>query len=197
MQLQYAAENLTPIPAEHFLARKATDLTALKNSAQGQRRRRDAQHPREPRRKSDPGADQRLVVRRRFQRAGVQALVGRRPRSCSRKKATFLIPTKKNDPIELRDAPVSRADELLTFFNQARAAEGAGRRARPDHQAASRIQGAGKTTPAAPRRDRGNRAPQPAAQSRDGFRASSSAATISSSANRNCAAPIPISPSSV
>src|ERR1041385_9457297 len=30
MQLQYAADNLTPIPAEHFLARKASDLSALK-----------------------------------------------------------------------------------------------------------------------------------------------------------------------
>src|SRR5438128_26535 len=29
MQLQYAAENLTVIPAEHFLARKASDLAAL------------------------------------------------------------------------------------------------------------------------------------------------------------------------
>src|ERR1041384_8006 len=30
MQLQYAADFLTPIPAEHFLARKSTDLPALK-----------------------------------------------------------------------------------------------------------------------------------------------------------------------
>src|SRR3954454_22446214 len=30
MQLQYAAENLTPIPAGHLLAQKATDLPALK-----------------------------------------------------------------------------------------------------------------------------------------------------------------------
>ena len=29
MQVQYAAENLTPIPADHFLARKANDLPAL------------------------------------------------------------------------------------------------------------------------------------------------------------------------
>src|SRR5438046_1172800 len=31
MQLHYAAENLTPIPAGHFLAQKANDLVALKN----------------------------------------------------------------------------------------------------------------------------------------------------------------------
>src|SRR5882757_816907 len=30
MQLSYAAENLTPIPPEHFLARKATDLASIK-----------------------------------------------------------------------------------------------------------------------------------------------------------------------
>ena len=35
MQLQYAAENLTPIPAHHFLARKANDLPALKIQLKG------------------------------------------------------------------------------------------------------------------------------------------------------------------
>src|ERR1700758_3862250 len=30
MQPQYAADNLTPIPPEHFLAQKATDLGAVK-----------------------------------------------------------------------------------------------------------------------------------------------------------------------
>src|SRR5438132_2909857 len=33
MQLQYAADNLTVIPAEHFLARKASDLTSIKKLA--------------------------------------------------------------------------------------------------------------------------------------------------------------------
>src|SRR6266852_3396468 len=33
MQVQYAAENLTALPPEHFLARKATDLASLKNLA--------------------------------------------------------------------------------------------------------------------------------------------------------------------
>src|ERR1700738_5245172 len=31
MQLQYAAENLIPLAAGHFLARKATDLPAIKS----------------------------------------------------------------------------------------------------------------------------------------------------------------------
>src|SRR6516165_7569994 len=33
MQVQYAAENLTPLPREHFLTRKATDLAAIKSQA--------------------------------------------------------------------------------------------------------------------------------------------------------------------
>src|ERR1043166_9625863 len=33
MQLQYAAANLEPVPAEHFLARKATDLAGIKKVA--------------------------------------------------------------------------------------------------------------------------------------------------------------------
>src|SRR5438105_5051729 len=33
MQVQYAAENLTPLAPEHFLARKATGLPAIKNLA--------------------------------------------------------------------------------------------------------------------------------------------------------------------
>src|SRR6266853_5837039 len=33
MQVQYAADNLTPLAPEHFLARKATDLAAIKNLA--------------------------------------------------------------------------------------------------------------------------------------------------------------------
>src|SRR5437867_9135373 len=33
MQVQYAAENLTPLAEEHFLARKANDLTSIKTLA--------------------------------------------------------------------------------------------------------------------------------------------------------------------
>src|SRR6266478_8999333 len=33
MQVQYAAENLTPLAQEHFLARKANDLTSIKTLA--------------------------------------------------------------------------------------------------------------------------------------------------------------------
>ncbi|CAN5536772.1 hypothetical protein BH18VER2_BH18VER2_05050 [soil metagenome] len=119
MQLQYAAENLTPIPAEHFLAQKATDLDALKNQL-----------------KEDAAG----VMRNILQSLGGKATQGQisgwllgdvfsepefkrwwdSTKKLLKKEGHFLIPTKKNDPIELRDAPVSRADELLAFFNQAR-----------------------------------------------------------------------------
>lgn len=119
MQLQYAAENLAPIPAEHFLAQKATDLTALKNQLK----------------ENATG-----VMRNILQSLGGKAtqaqisgwLLGdvfsepefkrwwESTKKLLKKEGHFLIPAKKNDPIELRDAPVSRADELLTFFNQTR-----------------------------------------------------------------------------
>ncbi|MGI8956390.1 MAG: GreA/GreB family elongation factor [Chthoniobacterales bacterium] len=119
MQLQYAAENLAPIPADHFLAQKATDLPALKTQL----------------RENAPE-----VMRNILQSLGGKAtpaqisgwLLGDvfsepefkrwwdSTKKLLKKEGHFLFPTKKNDPIELRDAPVSRADEMLTFFNQAR-----------------------------------------------------------------------------
>ena len=50
-----------------------------------------------------------------------------------KKEGYFQIPAKKTEPIKLRGEKVSRADELLTFFKQARQAERANRRARSDH----------------------------------------------------------------
>jgi transcription elongation GreA/GreB family factor len=119
MQLPYAAENLTPIPAGHFLARRASDLPALKIEL-----------------KENPTA----VMRNILESLGGKATQGQisswlsgevftetefkrwwdSTKKLLKKEGHFLIPTKKNDPIELRDAPVSRANELLAFFNQAR-----------------------------------------------------------------------------
>src|SRR5436190_9020225 len=119
MQLHYAAENLTPIPAGHFLAQKASDLVALKNQL-----------------KENPVA----VVRNILESLGGKATQGQisgwllgdvfnepefkrwweSTKKLLKKERHFLIPTKKNEPVELRAVPVSRADELITFFNQAR-----------------------------------------------------------------------------
>ncbi len=122
MQLQYAAENLTPIPAEHFLAQKATDLDALKNQL-----------------KENAAGMMRNILQSLGGKATQTQISGwllgdvfsepefkrwwDSTKKLLKKEGHFLIPTKKNDPIELRDAPVSRADELLTFFNQTRQAK--------------------------------------------------------------------------
>ena len=119
MQLRYAAENLTPIPAGHFLAQKAGDLPALKT-----------------RLKENPTAAMRDILESLGGKA-TQAQIGawllgdvfsepefkrwwESTKKLLKKDGHFLIPAKKNDPIELRDVPVARANELLAVFNQAR-----------------------------------------------------------------------------
>lgn len=119
MQLQYAGENLTPIPAGHFLALKANDLPALKTQL-----------------KENAPAVMRNILEN-FGGKATQAQISswllgdvfseaefkrwwESTKKLLKKEGHFLIPTKKNDPIELRTAPVSQADELLTFFRQAR-----------------------------------------------------------------------------
>ncbi|MBA3356381.1 MAG: GreA/GreB family elongation factor [Pyrinomonadaceae bacterium] len=119
MQLSYAAENLTSIPPEHFLARKATNLSAVKTLL-----------------KKDPAA----VVRNILESLGGQATLSQISQwmigdlfteaewkrwwssttKTLKKEGYFHIPAKKTEPIQLRTEKVSRSDELVTFFNQAR-----------------------------------------------------------------------------
>jgi transcription elongation GreA/GreB family factor len=119
MQLSYAAENLMVIPPEHFLAKKANDLQGIKDLV-----------------KSDPTA----LVRNILESLGGSATVAQisqyllgdifsepewkrwwdSTKKLLNKEGYFLIPTKKSEPIQLRGEKVSRADELITFFNQAR-----------------------------------------------------------------------------
>jgi transcription elongation GreA/GreB family factor len=119
MQLQYAAENLIPLSPEHFLSRKAIDLAAMKKLV-----------------KDDAPA----VVRNILESLGGKATVPQisewligdifneaewkrwweSTKKSLKKEGTFLIPAKKNEPIEVRATPVSRSAELIEFFNQAR-----------------------------------------------------------------------------
>jgi transcription elongation GreA/GreB family factor len=119
MQLQYAADNLTPIPAGHFLAQKANDLPGLKELL-----------------KKDPSAVMRNVLESLGGSATVnqisQWMIGDlfsdaewkrwwdSTKKLLKKEGYFQIPSKKTEPIQLRGEKVSRADELITFFNQAR-----------------------------------------------------------------------------
>ena len=119
MQLTYAADNLTVIPSEHFLAKKANDLKSVKELL-----------------KKDPAA----LVRNILESLGGSATVTQvsqmmlgdifteaewkrwwdSTKKLLNKDGHFLIPTKKSEPIEFRVEKVSRAHELITFFGQAR-----------------------------------------------------------------------------
>ena len=119
MQVQYAAENLTPLAPEHFLVRKASDLSSIKKLAA-----------------EDPVAVVRSIIES-LGGAATAAQIGewlvgdvltepewKRWWESTKKllKATgaFSIPAKKTEPIQLRGEGVSHADELIAAFNKAR-----------------------------------------------------------------------------
>src|SRR5215212_87725 len=119
MQLAYAADNVTSLAPEHFLSRKATDLAGLKELL-----------------KTDPTS----VVRNVLESLGgagtvqqiSQMMIGdlfteaewkrwwSSTTKALKKNGFFHIPAKKTEPIALRGEKVSRADELIAFFDQAR-----------------------------------------------------------------------------
>ena len=119
MQLAYAADNVTSLAPDHFLARKATDLAAVKGML-----------------KTDPTAVVRNILESLGGAATVQQIsqmmIGdlfneaewkrwwSSTTKALKKNGFFHIPAKKTEPIKLRGEKVSRADELLTFFDQAR-----------------------------------------------------------------------------
>jgi transcription elongation GreA/GreB family factor len=119
MQLEYAAENLTLIPAEHFLARKASDLAATRKLA-----------------KDDPVALVRNILESLDGQATAQQISEwmvpdlfteaewKRWWESARKQlkgsGAFSIPAKKTESIQIRAAGISHADELIEAFNQAR-----------------------------------------------------------------------------
>jgi len=119
MQVQYAAENLTALPPEHFLARKATDLASLKNLA-----------------RENPAALVRNILESLDGKATTQQinewLVGdifteaewkrwwESTKKALKASGAFSIPVKKTDPIQIRREGISHADELIAAFNKAR-----------------------------------------------------------------------------
>jgi transcription elongation GreA/GreB family factor len=119
MQLQYAAESLAPIPNEHIAAQKLADIAAVKSRA-----------------KNDiVGLSRTVLVSFGGKASQDQIESALVPEVMSEgefkkwieaaKKAMkgdghFAIPTKKGLPFELRDGPISHADEYLAAFNNAR-----------------------------------------------------------------------------
>ena len=119
MQVQYAAENLTPLPPEHFLARKATDLVSVKNLA-----------------RENPAALVRNILESLDGKASTQQisewLVGdvftetewkrwwESTKKALKASGAFSIPAKKTEPVQIRGEGISHADELIAAFNRAR-----------------------------------------------------------------------------
>src|SRR5947209_1946734 len=119
MQLEYAADNLTGIPAAHFLARKAGDLAATKKLA-----------------KDDPVAVVRNILESLDGEATAQQISEwmvpdlftepewKRWWESARKhlkaSGAFSIPAKKTEPIQIRAEGISQADELIESFERAR-----------------------------------------------------------------------------
>jgi transcription elongation factor GreA len=119
MQLHYAAENLEIIPPEHFLVRKATDLTCVKKLAN-----------------ENPAALVRNILDSLGGTATPQQisewLIGdvftetqwkrwwESTKKSLKASGAFSVPAKKSEPIRLRGAGVSHADELLASFHRAR-----------------------------------------------------------------------------
>src|ERR1700758_3943103 len=110
MQLQYAADNLAVIPSDHFLGRKATDLTSIKQLA-----------------KQDPVALVRNILESRDGKATTQEisdwLIGdifteaewkrwwESTKKVLKASGYFSVPVKKSDPVQLRAEAGSNTDE--------------------------------------------------------------------------------------
>src|SRR5262249_55946377 len=113
MQLNYAAESLTPLSAEHIEVRKQTDIAGLKQL--------------------DPVALVRLVLVSHKHSASadqIEAILSlsivpewkkwwESTKKLLKRDAHFEVPAKKNEPIILRSAPVSQQDDLLETFRVA------------------------------------------------------------------------------
>ena len=119
MQVQYAAENLTPLPLEHFLVRKANDLMSIKKLAT-----------------EDPVAVVRNIVESFSGEATVaqisEWLIGdvfteaewkrwwESTKKLLKASGACSVPAKKTDSIQLRGEGLSHTDELIASFNKAR-----------------------------------------------------------------------------
>src|SRR5256886_5471611 len=119
MQTEYAAENLTPLAPEHFLARKATDLGSIKNLA----RENPTALVRNILESLDGKATAQQISEWLFGDVFTEAEWKRwweSTKKALKASGAFSLPAKKTDPIQIRGEGVSHADELIAAFNKAR-----------------------------------------------------------------------------
>ncbi|HEX8296130.1 MAG TPA: GreA/GreB family elongation factor [Chthoniobacteraceae bacterium] len=119
MQLDYAAQSLQPIPPEHILAKKSANLAAVKTQA-----------------KEDVvGLMRSLLLSyggKATQDQITQTLVPdvfsesefkrwwENAKKTLKKDGHFSVPAKKSEPFELREEAISRSDDYLSLFTNAR-----------------------------------------------------------------------------
>jgi transcription elongation GreA/GreB family factor len=119
MQLQYAADSLEPLPPGHILVQKSTNLSSTKTMAK--------ERPVELVRTVLTSFGGRVTQDQLAQALAPEVLGEAEFKRWweTTKKALkadghFAVPAKKTEPIELRETAVSRADELLGAFANAR-----------------------------------------------------------------------------
>lgn len=119
MQLQYAAETLQPLAADHILAQIAADAAAVKARAKddstGLMRTLLASF--------DGKATQDQITQTLVPSVFSEAEFKKwweAAKKAMKRDGHFAVPAKKTAPFELRDAPVSHADEFLAKFADAR-----------------------------------------------------------------------------
>ncbi|MCE9611926.1 MAG: GreA/GreB family elongation factor [Chthoniobacter sp.] len=119
MQLQYAAETLEPLAADHILAQIAADAAAVKARAKD-----DVTGLMRTLLGSFGGkATQDQVTRALVPAVFTEAEFKKwweSTKKALKRDGHFAVPAKKTAPFELRDAPVSHADNFLATFNNAR-----------------------------------------------------------------------------
>jgi transcription elongation factor GreA-like protein/transcription elongation GreA/GreB family factor len=119
LQLRYAAESVTPLPADHIAVRKAEDMTALKTMAA-----------------DEPLALMKITLHSFGRQATAEQIEQMlcpdviaadqwkrwwdNTKKLLKKDPHVAVPAKKTEPFVLREAPVSVQEELLEAFENAR-----------------------------------------------------------------------------
>ncbi len=119
MQPQYAAESLQPLPDDHFLVRKATRLDVLKTQAENDLPDFFVQLLNGFGGKLTQDQIQKTVTPEVVSEADFKKWWDNAKKSL-RKDGRFALPTKKTEPISVREQALSYSDELIGAFQKAR-----------------------------------------------------------------------------
>jgi transcription elongation factor GreA len=119
MQLKYATDSVQPLPEDHILVRKALEPEALKTQARDDVPAFFATLLSSFGGKITPDQIQKVLVPDLLLEAEFRKWWDN-AKKMLRKNGRFSIPSKKTEPIMMRDRSLSYADELVQQFQQAR-----------------------------------------------------------------------------